>query len=98
MSDGQNITIRVKDAMRDIAPAAWDACANPDAGTINPFLSHAFLNALEESGCVGARTGWLPQHLVIEDGGGALARRDAALSEVPQPGRICLRPWLGRCL
>lgn len=72
MSDGQNITIRVKDAMRDIAPAAWDACANPDAARYNPFLSHAFLHALEESGCAGARTGWLPQHLVIEDGQGGL--------------------------
>ena len=72
MSDGQNITIRVKDAMSDIAPAAWDACANPDAARYNPFLSHAFLHALEASGCVGARTGWLPQHLVIEDDRGGL--------------------------
>jgi len=72
MSDGQTITIRVKDTIGDIAPAAWDACANPDAGTYNPFLSHAFLHALEESGCVGERTGWLPQHLVIEDERGGL--------------------------
>jgi predicted N-acyltransferase len=72
MSDGQNITIRVKDAISDVAPAAWDACANPDAGRYNPFLSHAFLGALEESRCVGARTGWLPQHLVIEDDRGGL--------------------------
>jgi predicted N-acyltransferase len=72
MSDGQNITIRVKDAISDIAPAAWDACANPDAGRYNPFVSHAFLAALEQSGCVGARAGWLPQHLVIEDERGGL--------------------------
>lgn len=32
----------------------------------NPFVSHAFLQALESSGCVGGRTGWLPQHLVLE--------------------------------
>jgi uncharacterized protein len=73
MDDRQNITIRVKDAMSDIAPAGWDACANPDAGRYNPFLSHAFLYALEASGCVGARTGWMPQHLVIEDDDGGLA-------------------------
>jgi predicted N-acyltransferase len=30
------------------------------------------LHALEASGCVGERTGWLPQHLVIEDAGGGL--------------------------
>jgi predicted N-acyltransferase len=72
MNDRQNITIRVKDAMSDIAPAAWDACANTDAARYNPFLSHAFLDALEKSGCVGARTGWMPQHLVIEDDHGGL--------------------------
>jgi predicted N-acyltransferase len=72
MDDRQNITVRVKDAMSDTAPAAWDACANPEAGQYNPFLSHAFLHALEASGCVGARTGWMPQHLVIEDDNGGL--------------------------
>jgi predicted N-acyltransferase len=33
----------------------------------NPFISHDFLSILEESGCVGAQSGWLPQHLVLED-------------------------------
>jgi hypothetical protein len=32
----------------------------------NPFVSHAFLSSLEESGTVAARTGWLPQHVVVE--------------------------------
>ncbi|MCS0505253.1 GNAT family N-acetyltransferase [Ancylobacter mangrovi] len=32
----------------------------------NPFTSHEFLSALEESGSVSAKTGWLPQHLVLE--------------------------------
>lgn len=34
---------------------------------LNPFVSHAFLSALEESGSACAETGWLPQHLVLED-------------------------------
>jgi predicted N-acyltransferase len=38
----------------------------------NPFVSHAFLHALEASHCVGARAGWLPQHLVLETGQGRL--------------------------
>ncbi len=59
-------TIRVKDAIGTIPAHDWDRLANPDSKTRNPFLSHAFLYALEESGCVGARTGWVPQHLVIE--------------------------------
>ncbi|WP_186419975.1 GNAT family N-acetyltransferase [Bosea sp. CS1GBMeth4] len=33
----------------------------------NPFVSHAFLRALEESGCVGGRTGWSPAYLLVED-------------------------------
>lgn len=37
--------------------------ADPD----NPFVSHAFLRALEESGCVGGRTGWSPAYLLVED-------------------------------
>ena len=27
----------------DVAAAAWDACANPDPATFNPFVAHAFL-------------------------------------------------------
>lgn len=39
----------------------------------NPFVSHAFLSALEESGSVGPGTGWSPAPIVIRDEGGALA-------------------------
>ena len=45
-----------------IDAAAWDACA----GEENPFLSHAFLKALEDSGSCRAATGWQPQHLALE--------------------------------
>jgi len=59
-------TLRVHGAIADIDAAAWDACAGDD----NPFLSHAFLLALEEAGCVSPKTGWAPRHLVLEDGKG----------------------------
>jgi predicted N-acyltransferase len=68
MPDGDAYTIRVVDRIADIPAAAWDACAGPD----NPFLSHAFLAALEESGSATAKTGWLPQHLALEEAGGRL--------------------------
>jgi predicted N-acyltransferase len=44
----------------------WDACA----GSANPFTTHAFLSALEESGSATARTGWQPVPIAIdgEDG------------------------------
>ncbi|MFN3659104.1 MAG: GNAT family N-acetyltransferase [Pseudolabrys sp.] len=38
----------------------------------NTFVSHAFLSALEQSGSVGKRTGWQPQHLLAEDADGIL--------------------------
>ena len=46
----------------------WDALAGGD-----PFLSHAFLSALEESSSVGPETGWSPAPILIEDQTGALA-------------------------
>lgn len=49
----------------DIAPDIWDACANPAGLAYDPFLSHTFLQALEESGSATAETGWAPCHLVM---------------------------------
>jgi hypothetical protein len=63
------ITVRVHAAISEIPAAAWDACA----GDVNPSVSHAFLNALEESGSTTARTGWAPQHLSIAGPDGAIA-------------------------
>jgi predicted N-acyltransferase len=39
----------------------------------NPFVEHAFLSILEESGCVGERSGWQPLHVLVEDTSGTLA-------------------------
>jgi uncharacterized protein len=62
--------VHVVPAIKLIAAAEWDACANPDAATYNPFVSHAFLAALEDTKCVGGRTGWQPQHIVVQAAGG----------------------------
>jgi predicted N-acyltransferase len=51
--------------------ASPDTASNSciDAGhRYNPFVSHAFFSALEESGSATARTGWGPRHLVARDG------------------------------
>jgi len=69
MPDGQeSAVVRVLDRIGDLPADEWDACA----GTDNPFVSHAFLLALEESGCVSAEAGWLPQHLALRDCDGKL--------------------------
>ncbi|MEI2384149.1 GNAT family N-acetyltransferase [Breoghania sp. JC706] len=44
--------------------------SNPQETSFNPFVSHAFLHTLEEAGCAVGKTGWLGQHLVLEDGSG----------------------------
>lgn len=59
------LTVRTLDRIADFDATTWDRCATSD-GTFNPFLSHAFLLALETSGSVGGRTGWKPMHLVVE--------------------------------
>ncbi len=38
----------------------------------NPFISHAFLSALEQSNSVGPRTGWQPQHVLVRTADGSL--------------------------
>ncbi len=43
------------------------------AGAYDPFASHAFHTALEDSGCIGPGTGWEPHHLVLEDDGAVAA-------------------------
>ncbi len=69
MPDGREpVIIRVVERIAELPAAAWDACAGGD----NPTVSHAFLAALEESGSASGETGWLPQHLAVEDEGGRL--------------------------
>ncbi len=62
----QTLTLTLHPRIAEIAPAEWDACAGGD----NPFVGHAFLSALEDSGSTGPRTGWLPQHACFRDEAG----------------------------
>jgi predicted N-acyltransferase len=68
------LSARVLDRIDRVAADDWDSCLRDETGQVaNPFVCHAFLDALEQSGSVGRKTGWLPQHLVIEDADGTLA-------------------------
>jgi predicted N-acyltransferase len=73
MGDAEQAIIKVAQGLGAVDAAQWDACANPPGEPANPFLSHAFLSALEDSGSATRRTGWAPYHLLLEDGAGALA-------------------------
>jgi uncharacterized protein len=74
MTDVPSLVIKITPTIADVDAAAWDACATgttPGKPT-NPFVSHAFLLALEVSGSVGGATGWNPAHVLVEDEAGAL--------------------------
>ncbi len=57
--------IEVLSGLAAVAPDEWNALV----GDGSPFLEWGWLASLEEAGCVAAATGWLPQHLVVRDGG-----------------------------
>lgn len=73
MVEDEGQIVRVSSRIAEIDAADWDRLANPDPARHNPFVSHAFLNALEEAGTVCLRTGWVPQHLTIADAEGLSA-------------------------
>lgn len=67
MADG--VTAELLTSVSDVAADQWDTL-NPGG---NPFVSHAFLAALEESGSVGQGTGWSPAPILIRDAEGVPA-------------------------
>ena len=62
------IVARLAGSYGELDAGEWDALAGG-----NPFLSHAFLTALEDSGSVGPGSGWKAAPIVIEDAQGRLA-------------------------
>jgi hypothetical protein len=66
------IELQAVPSIGQVAAEDWDACANPQrhgAGrNYNPFVSHRFLSALEDSRSASARTGWAPRHLIAKRG------------------------------
>jgi hypothetical protein len=57
------------DRLADCPAAQWDTLVPAQ----QPFLSYAFLSALEDSGSLGPRSGWRPQHLTWQENGKILA-------------------------
>ncbi len=57
--------LRIVRKIGEVAPASWDALT----GETTPFLKWDWLDSLEQTGCVGEQTGWLPHHLVVEKSG-----------------------------
>jgi uncharacterized protein len=64
----QDVLAEIGKGVGPIDAAQWDALTHG-----NPFLAHGFLAAMEESGSVGAGSGWSPAPIVIRGADGALA-------------------------
>ncbi|MAY44980.1 MAG: GNAT family N-acetyltransferase [Rhodobacteraceae bacterium] len=75
--DQAQIEVQVHGSLSDIPPGEWDACACPETADggrpLDPFTTHRFLKALEDSGSVGRGTGWTPQYLTAHLDGQMIA-------------------------
>ncbi len=55
------MNVKFLHSISDISAPEWDALFN----TSYPFIQHAFISALEQSGCTKKSTGWAPQHILV---------------------------------
>ncbi|ABC64914.1 GNAT family N-acetyltransferase [Erythrobacter litoralis] len=83
-------TARIGMGVNAFDAAQWDALGGAD----NPFMSHAFLSAMEDSGSVGPGTGWQSAPIVIEsDSGLPLAAMPAYLKGHSQGEYVFDHNW-----
>ncbi|MCX7555246.1 GNAT family N-acetyltransferase [Xanthomonadaceae bacterium JHOS43] len=62
-------TLTLADSLARVPADAWDALHD---GT-NPFVSHAFLDGLERTGCLRPEWGWMPRHVLLHENGQLIA-------------------------
>ena len=67
-ADNTELTVRLAPGVGEFDAGEWNALG----GDRNPFISHEFLTALEDSGSVGEQTGWDPVPIAVTDAAGHL--------------------------
>ena len=75
MQDTHAVTLKAVQSLGAFTAEEWASLRGTARGgptPYNPFVSRAFLMALEDSGCAVQRTGWLGQHLRLEGPGSRL--------------------------
>lgn len=72
------LELRTRHSMAEVGESAWGTLTSDDTP---PFLSFAFLDALERTGCVAEGRGWTPCHLTLHDEHGLVAGAPAYLKE-----------------
>jgi predicted N-acyltransferase len=89
MADRESeILARIAPGISSLEAADWDGLAGE-----HPFVSHAFLAALEDSGSVGAGTGWTPAPILVEGDDGLAAATPAYLKTHSQGEYVFDHGW-----
>jgi predicted N-acyltransferase len=89
MADRESeVLARIGPGISTVDAKAWDALAGP-----HPFVSHAFLSALEDSGSVGAGTGWTPAPLLVDEDNGLVAAAPAYVKTHSQGEYVFDHGW-----
>ena len=73
--------LEVLTGISQVPAKEWDALFAHEPETASPFLRHAFLSALEESGSATPSTGWAPRHLLLRRDGRLVAAAPTYLKE-----------------
>jgi hypothetical protein len=89
MADRESeIIAKIASGVSGLNPFAWDRLCGSD-----PFLSHAFLSALEDSNSVGPGTGWTPAPILIEEEGRLIGAAPAYLKSHSQGEYVFDHAW-----
>lgn len=68
-------TLETVESLSDVGEQAWAGLqggSKSEENFYNPFVSYAFLSALEDSGSAEADTGWIGSHIVVRSAEGTL--------------------------
>ncbi len=71
------VSLSIHGAISELGADEWDALVAHEPDAASPFVRHAFLSALEESGSASRRSGWSPRHLAVRRGGALVAAAPA---------------------
>ena len=89
MADRESEVIaKIASGVSGLNAYAWDRL-----GTGDPFLSQAFLSALEDSGSVGPGTGWTPAPIIVEEEDRLVAAAPAYLKSHSQGEYVFDHGW-----
>ena len=67
------LEVHVRSSISDVPAVEWDRLWAHEPDRATPFLSHAWLDALEQSGAAAPESGWTGRHLLLRRGGRTVA-------------------------